>query len=197
MTTVVAGFVNGDLLVATDNQITGNNGVVIGIGDKTWVKHNLIYGFAGDVAAIQLVKSFLNCQEESWFREEPLSCDRVFMQWVEMRAAYRETFAPEDDEDKNRIPVTFVVGDTSGLFSVTSTGGVVEHGEYCAIGSGAEFALGALYVATTERNQRLREEYIISAMHAASAFDTHTGRVCSLSSIEGAPSPKDSEDDDD
>jgi ATP-dependent protease HslVU (ClpYQ) peptidase subunit len=104
--------------------------------------------------------------------------DSIFAAWVDIHKTLKEKYylrAEEDDKDSfesSRVDV-LIMGKT-GIFGVGTERTVQEFSKFYAVGSGAEVALGAMYVAYANPD-RSAEDIARLGVEAASQFDDSTG----------------------
>ena len=87
----------------------------------------------------------------------------------------------DDDTPFANLDASFIVANKHGIFRVGSNLGVVECKKYWAIGSGSDFAFGALHCLYDRRidHRRIAEEAVRAAIH----FDTHCGGEVELAEV--------------
>jgi len=105
----------------------------------------------------------------------------VYAFFLEFWRALRETYSLVNEQAATKetpfgdLDATFLVASPGGLFKVSSDLGVTEFKHCHAIGSGAEYALGALHAMSTDDSTRSDEAMVTAACRAAIAYDTFCG----------------------
>jgi ATP-dependent HslUV protease subunit HslV len=102
----------------------------------------------------------------------------IFRAWQELHVALKERYflLPEEDKDEglesSRMDV--LIANPSGIFGVSAHRTVQEFSKFYAYGSGADYALGALYT-IYDTPDRSAEELARFGVQAAAEFDDGTG----------------------
>ena len=101
----------------------------------------------------------------------------IFKTWCELHLTLKEDYflMPNEDEDdtveSTRMDVLII--NPQGIFGVSAHRAVQEFSKFYAYGTGAEFAMGAMYAAYKEGTSA--EDIAILGIEAAAEFDTKTG----------------------
>jgi ATP-dependent HslUV protease subunit HslV len=106
---------------------------------------------------------------ESFRRMHPLLKDEAFLNTKE-----------EEDDPYESSQMTIMIANPSGIFAVYSMREVFEFERFWAIGSGRDFALGAMYVRYDEAKGA--EEIALSGVNAGAEFDTGSALPVTLHS---------------
>jgi ATP-dependent protease HslVU (ClpYQ) peptidase subunit len=86
------------------------------------------------------------------------------------------------------LDATFLVVTPLGIFLVSSNMSVSEFREFYAIGSGCDFAIGALHALTHEADEKMTAEKLAeAAVNAAIAYDSCCGGKIVVRSIQAHP----------
>lgn len=119
---------------------------------------------------------------ESYFRKKGPAAklhDRlsIFETWVQLHKELEKNYhlnpGKEDDDDYQTSRVSLLLANAYGIFEVTPSRYVEEYSRFWAIGSGSEYALGALYALYDACDTA--EEVAQQAVRAAAEFDDATG----------------------
>jgi len=121
----------------------------------------------------------------------PLNSRRaIYAFFLEFWKALRETYSLVNDQSASKetpfgdLDATFLVASSGGLFKVSSDLGVTEFQQHHAIGSGSEYALGALQVLVDRES---RDDVVVrSACEAAIAMDISCGGDVEVHHVECA-----------
>src|SRR5436190_22675393 len=85
----------------------------------------------------------------------------------------------EDDDPYESSQMTVMIANPSGIFAVYSMREVFEFDRFWAIGSGRDFALGAMYV-TYDGKAKTAAAVAQAGIHAGAEFDTGTSEPVNL-----------------
>lgn len=102
----------------------------------------------------------------------------IFTAWKKLHQALSSDYylRPEEDDDDSfestRLDV--LIANSSGIFTVSAHRSIQELSRFYACGRGAEYALGAMYVAY-EDPDKSAEEVALLGVEAAAEFDDSTG----------------------
>lgn len=162
MSTLLMVQERGDVLLGWDSQLTKGNQITYMKERKFWAQGEVVYGVGGLVRA----KSLLESSDLPTYDYEAKPRDWVVQQWVPaIRKVLRgETSLTDDDGDMTGWNLFMVVGGEAFTVDTMFDPAQSESGLY-AMGSGSEFALGALTVGAT----------ISEALRAAETLDVYTG----------------------
>lgn len=103
----------------------------------------------------------------------------IFSFFLELWKALHEHYpfvndqSDRDDSPFGNLDAAFLVASPSGLFYVASDLSVTQFERYCAVGSGADFSMGAAY--TLYPSELSAEEIARRAADAACAFNLYCG----------------------
>lgn len=103
--------------------------------------------------------------------------------WREMRQRYSmvNDQCGGDDSPFADLDASFLIGNRQGIFYVACDMSVTRFEQYCAIGSGGSYALGALH--TLYKEDANAEKIARRAVEAASALDIYCGGPIQLERI--------------
>jgi len=145
-----------------------NHDKIIRVGDS-------FVAVTGAVTFRHALEDFFGTAEAPPLLHSPL---QIFRVWQQLHAALKEQYflLPEEDKDEglesSRIDV--LIANPAGIFGVSAHRTVQEFSKFYAYGSGADYALGALYT-TYDTSDRSAEELARLAVQAAAEFDDATG----------------------
>jgi ATP-dependent protease HslVU (ClpYQ) peptidase subunit len=178
--------IEGAVFIACDRRVVGDtNGLVLGSQEKMILLAPLhaCMAFAGNTTVIHAVPCAVDAlQKADLLREDMLSTPRGVYEFLlllhnELRENHYATGNEVEDQPFESTPLTAVIGTAEKLYTVYSFREVIEHQNFCAIGSGAQLALGALHVMYSTINPELShaQDMIQRLSEACSAFDPQTG----------------------
>ena len=102
--------------------------------------------------------------------------------------ALRERYTLVNEQAANRdapfgdLDSSFLIANRGGIFKISSDMGITRFNHYYAIGSGAEFALGALHVLRSQPGSL--ENLVRQAVETAMTFDLNSGGTCDILAVE-------------
>lgn len=157
MTVVAAIEHDGAAYVACDSSITADDARETSAEPKWWLHHGVLVAYAGDLRAAMVAR-------DAHRRQRAPSVDAL--SYVErLHERTRKAFKRERiDNDAVDLLVAL-----RGRVYVVS-GGTVTRSEYgyCAIGGGAEYALGSLATSSGDPVERVRAAVVAAIRHSAS-----------------------------
>ncbi len=122
-------------------------------------------GFAGNVSDVQLNSKAAIF--ETFRRLHPILKEECFLN------------PKEDEEDPyESSQITALIANSSGIFAIYSMREVFEYTQYWAIGSGNEFALGAMHLAWSRCDDAA--EIALAGVEAGIAFDKNSAAPVTL-----------------
>lgn len=188
MTTIVVVKKDGMVTIAGDTLTTFGStrlGSVHDAAPEKLLKHGDTYfGIAGSAAHQLVLESLLKRHPEFKFygREEiyesfrkihPLLKDEAFLNTKE-----------EDDDAYESSQLTALIVNSSGIFGVYSMREVFEFDRFWAIGSGRDFALGAMFaVYDQHKGRKAAEEIARMGVLCGAEYDTGTGLPMNVASV--------------
>ena len=182
MTTIVVVKKNGQAVIAGDTLTTFGSTRLASVHDaapEKLLKHGDTYfGIAGSAAHQLVLETLLKKHPEFSFhsREEiyesfrkihPILKDEAFLNPKE-----------EDDDPYESSQLTALVANPYGIFGVYSMREVFEFDNFWAIGSGRDFALGAMF--SVWNAKKSAEEIARIGVTAGAEYDTGTGLPMNL-----------------
>ena len=185
MTTIVVVKKDGLVVIAGDTLTTFGSTRLASVHDaapEKLLKHgNSYFGIAGSAAHQLVLESLLKKHPEFTFngREEiyesfrkihPILKDEAFLNPKE-----------EDDDPYESSQLTALVANPSGIFGVYSMREVFEFDKFWSIGSGRDFALGAMY--TIYKGRKSAEDIAKIGVMAGAEYDTGTGLPMNVASV--------------
>lgn len=165
MTTIIGMKTETGVLLIADRRAMDGSRCGVLSEPKVFASGAALIGFSGTLRSLQALKSGLNLRDR-----QPGETPLQYLTGVlvtEIRLALHDRMVTEE------TPSEMIVACGGELFVVTSDGSVLApHRGYDAIGSGQDYALGAMYVIRHLTDARLR---LWKAMEAAAEFDGYTG----------------------
>lgn len=179
MTTIAAALdpLTERIVIAADRQITYGY-VTTQTGTKI-VKRELpsgkflVAGVSGPAASINVLRHGMGDLTELRGDAERYLYDHWVPQWFKAHEAIGRR---QRDNEVDSVPATVLIGLASRLFVVTSSD-IVEWERYTAIGTGSEFAIGAMSVLYGEREAA---DVVMLGMAAAMKYDRNTGGTIAM-----------------
>jgi len=149
MTTLVAVRKNDEIAIAGDSLTTFGDTRLPAAFDKSFdkiVQHRGTYvGLCGSAAHQLVFESVLAKHQEFDFASKAA----IFETFSKLHPILKDQhfLNPKEEEDDpyESTQVTALIANPNGIFGVYSMREVFEYTQYWAIGSGREFALGAMY----------------------------------------------------
>jgi ATP-dependent protease HslVU (ClpYQ) peptidase subunit len=176
MTTLVAVRKNDEIAIAADSLTTFGDTRLPAEFDRSSdkiVKHRDTYvGLCGSAAHQLVFENLLAKQQDVDFSNKAA----IFETFSRFHPILKEQhfLNPKEEEDDpyESSQVTALVANPNGIFGVYSMREVFEYTQYWAIGSGREFALGAMYA----QYPRLRSAEAIAriGIEAGATFDKNS-----------------------
>ena len=185
MTTIVVVKKDGHVVIAGDTLTTFGSTRLASVHDaapEKLLKHgNSYFGIAGSAAHQLVLESLLKKHPEFSFngREEiyesfrkihPILKDEAFLNPKE-----------EDDDPYESSQLTALVANPSGIFGVYSMREVFEFDKFWSIGSGRDFALGAMF--SVWKNRKSAEDIARIGVLAGAEYDTGTGLPMNIATV--------------
>ncbi|EEF60743.1 hypothetical protein [Pedosphaera parvula] len=177
MSTIVVVKKNGEVAIAADTQTT-SGGTKLSAGFKTQKEKILRFedtyiGFVGYCAHRDVFESLME--------KRPSDLDfksrrHIFETFLKLHPVLKEDFfvnSKEEDSAYETSQMTIVIANPHGIFDVNSDRNVTEIEAFWAIGSGREYALGAMHQAYDTR--ATAREVAIGGVLAACEFDPWSG----------------------
>lgn len=150
MSIVVAVRKNGQTCVAADTQSNfGSLKVPVenAKADKLRPLGSMILGTTGWALYEDIFEDFLRAKDLPAPVDEPSIFSFFLELWRDLHERYPfvNDQVSKDESPFGNLDATFVIAGPSGIFYVASDLGVTRFDRYFAIGSGADFAMGALH----------------------------------------------------
>ena len=182
MTTVVAVRKNDEIAIAADSLTTFGDTRLTAEFDRTpdkIVRYRGSYiGLCGSAAHQLVFESLLAKHGDLDFSTKAA----IFETFRKLHPILKEQHflnpKEEDDDPYESTQITALVANEYGIFGVYSMREVFEYSQYWAIGSGREFALGAMYA----QYGKLRSAEAIArhGIEAGAMFDKNSGLPLTL-----------------
>jgi ATP-dependent protease HslVU (ClpYQ) peptidase subunit len=170
-----------DSLTTWGSHIRERRGYSLG-NDKVFKYEDSYIGLVGFAGHQMVLKSYLfGLEEPADFSSGPA----IFEFWRKMHRELKDSYFvnPRDDKDDpyESSRILALICNPHGLFYVSDLRSVVTFSRYWAIGSGQEYALGALYA----NYDRYRDPLDIAkaSIAAACEFDNHSDGPCLFYSV--------------
>lgn len=177
MTTIVVVKKNGQAVIAGDTLTTFGSTRLASVHDaapEKLLKHgDTFFGIAGSAAHQLVLETLLKKHPEFSFR----SREEIYESFRKIHPILKdEAFLnpkEEDDDPYESSQLTALVANPSGIFGVYSMREVFEFDNFWAIGSGRDFALGAMFAVWNAKKSA--EEIARIGVTAGAEYDTGTG----------------------
>lgn len=174
MTTVVVARKNGQVAIGADSLVTfGDTRLSHGYeaNDKLFKVGDTWFGLAGTVAHFPVLRRALQTLTEGELKLG--SRDEVFDTFLKLHPKLKDTFflntKEEDADPYESSQFSVLLANASGLYGVYSYREVFAFDRFWAIGSGRNFALGAMHAAF-DRAKSARE-VAEAGLNAGCEFD--------------------------
>lgn len=195
MTTIVVVKKSGVAIIAGDTMTTFGAtrlGSAHDAAPEKILNHNgTFFGIAGSAAHQMVLESILTNHEkakefkfngrheiyESFRKIHPILKEEAYLNPKE-----------EDDDPYESSQLTAMVVNGSGIYGVYSMREVFEFDRFWAIGSGRDFALGAMFA--VYNSKKTAKEIAELGVKAGCEYDTCTGLPMNLESVKLAPKSK-------
>ena len=143
-------------------------------------------GPTGPASAQLVLKSYFAQPD---VRADFSSAEAIFETVVDMQGALKEDYFLNPKEDERdayeSLQMEILVASPSGIFGIYPQRSVQEYSRYCAFGSGAEYALGAMHALYDTLASP--EEVARRAIEAAAEFDDSTALPMNCYSVDLVP----------
>jgi ATP-dependent protease HslVU (ClpYQ) peptidase subunit len=182
MTTIVAVKKNGVIVIAADTLTTfGNTRLPAAMDsshDKILHLANSHIGVCGSAAHHLVLASLLAKTPDLQLNSKAA----IFETFRKLHPVLKEEcfLNPKEDEDDpyESSQITALIANASGLYGIYSMREVFEYTQFWAIGSGHEFALGAMQHAYPRYDSA--EEIALAGVEAGIAFDKNSAAPITL-----------------
>jgi ATP-dependent protease HslVU (ClpYQ) peptidase subunit len=177
MTTIVVVKKDGHAVIAGDTLTTFGSTRLASVHDaapEKLLKHGSSYfGIAGSAAHQLVLESLLKKHPEFTFngREEIYESFRKIHPILKEEAFLNPK--EEEDDPYESSQLTALVANASGIFGVYSMREVFEFDKFWSIGSGRDFALGAMFAVW--KGRKSAEDIARIGVLAGAEYDTGTG----------------------
>ena len=186
MTTVVVVRKGGTAVIAADDLTTFGD-TKLGPGYSTESKlfrlGDSVIGMAGDAASFLAFRGALEALPPG--KRDLHTRDGIFAALLRVHPKMKDDYflvtKEEDDDPYESSQLTALIANPRGIFGVFSYREVHEYQRFWAIGSGREFALGAMYASYDQIDsaQAIAE----LGVRAGCEFDTHSGGPVSAHAV--------------
>ena len=185
MTTLVAVRKNGEIAIAADSLTTFGDTRLSAQFDRSYdkiIRHKGTYvGLCGSAAHQLVFQSLLAKNEDLDFSGKAA----IFETFRKLHPILKEQhfLNPKEEEDDpyESTQITALVANQYGIFGVYSMREVFEYTQFWAVGSGREFALGAMHT----QYERLKTATSIAkiGIEAGTTFDKNSGLPMTLYTV--------------
>lgn len=142
-------------------------------------------GVSGPLVGSQALELFLEAEETDFS-----SAKGIYRTMLSFRADLHTNQLCMTDRNGVRdfavLPmVMLIVNEKGRMFTVLNFGEVIEHKEFCAIGTGMQYALGAMHAVSVANSKDLisGQDVVLAALNAAHYHDPATGPEFDLCEI--------------
>ncbi len=176
MTTIVVVRKNGYAAIAADSLTTFGTTRLSEAYDAAFDKVQMFgdtyFGIAGSAAHHLVLESILQRQRDLSFHGKR----EIFESFLKIHLLLKDEhfLNPKEEEDDpyESSQLTAVLANETGIYAVYSMREVFEFNRFWAIGSGREYAVGAMYVAFDQVESA--EQVARIGVRAGAEFDTNT-----------------------
>lgn len=185
MTTIVVVKKDGQVVIAGDTLTTFGSTRLASVHDaapEKLLKHgNTYFGIAGSAAHQLVLESLLKKHPEFTFngREEIYESFRKIHPILKEEAFLNPK--EEEDDPYESSQLTALVANASGIFGVYSMREVFEFDKFWSIGSGRDFALGAMFAVW--KGRKTAEDIARIGVLAGAEYDTGTGLPMNVATV--------------
>jgi ATP-dependent HslUV protease, peptidase subunit HslV len=186
MTTLVAVRKNGEIAIAADSLTTFGDTRLSAAFDQTYdkiVRYRGTYvGLCGSAAHQLVFESLLAKHGDLDFSTK----STIFETFRKLHPILKEQHflnpREEEDDPYESTQITALIANEHGIFGVYSMREVFEYTQYWAVGSGREFALGAMYA----QYGRLKSAAAVARLgvEAGATFDKNSALPMTLYTLE-------------
>jgi len=191
---IVVGIHKGlDICVAADTQSSfGSSRVPVENAGVSKLRRvgSAVIGTTGWGIYENILDDFLGAPESPQLETKP----QIFSFFLDLWKALHEHYpfvndqSDRDDSPFGNLDAAFLVASPSGLYYVASDLSVTRFKRYCAVGSGADFSMGAAY--TLYPSDEISAEQIArSSIDAACAFNLYCGGPVEVVNLKASEPP--------
>lgn len=178
MSTITVVRKNGYAVVAADSLTTWgtekesaeyviNHSKIVQAGEN-------FLGISGGTSAKLMTRDYFS---KNNVRGKLKDVASIFQVWTQLHQGLKDDYflnSEEDQEDSvESTRMDVLIANPYGIFGVSAHRAVQEFSKFFAYGSGAEYAMGAMYIAY--KDKRDAEEIAILGVQTAAEFDSKTG----------------------
>ena len=186
MTTIVVVKKDRQVVIAGDTLTTFGSTRLASVHDaapEKLLKHGDTYfGIAGSAAHQLVLESLLKKHPEFKFRGR----EEIYESFRKIHPILKEEAflnpKEEDDDPYESSQLTALVANSTGIFGVYSMREVFEFDKFWSIGSGRDFALGAMYA--IYKGRKTAEDIARMGVMAGAEYDTGTGLPMNIATVE-------------
>ena len=191
MSIIVAVRKNGRTVLAADTLTSFSDDLLIPSENAATLKVRRIggalLGSAGWAIYDRILDDFLERQADIRFDDEA----SIFSTFLELWKALHERYPFVNDQAQSRdspfgdLDSAFLIANQSGIFKVSHDMDVCRFNQYFAIGSGSDYAIGALHHLYTTSADAVA--CASGAVATAVAFDAYCGGSTTVLEVEAEP----------
>lgn len=169
MTCIVALVHDKKVYIGTDSAVTSDDIVRITNDSKVFNKKNIVFGFAGSLRALQLLKYNMELPERDDSVSDLGYLSGNILNFIQ--ATYDEWLSTKHDNGQSYFHGEMIILYNKKLYEADATYSLLPIvTNYTAIGSGAQYALGALRATEFQHVDMQPKERIELALSAAAEF---------------------------
>ena len=177
MSTITVVKINGYASIAADSLTTWGTEkesaeYVVNHSKIVRVSESFL-GISGGASAKLMIRDYFSKNNAKGKLKD---ADSIFRAWIQLHQALKDDYflnPQEDTEDSvESTRMDVLIANPYGIFGVSSHRAVQEFSKFFAYGTGAEYAMGAMYLAYSSKNDA--EEIAILGVQAAAEFDSKT-----------------------
>lgn len=185
MTTLVVVRKNNEIAIAADSLTTFGDTRLSSDFDKTYEKivhyRDAYIGLSGSAAHQLVFESLLKRQDNLDFSNKAAIFETFRLLHPILKEQHFLNPKEEDDDPYESTQVTALVAHPLGIFGVYSMREVFEYTKFWAIGSGREFALGAMHTVYGKRRSAAAIARI--GIEAGATFDKNSALPMTVHTI--------------
>jgi ATP-dependent protease HslVU (ClpYQ) peptidase subunit len=187
MTTIVVVRKHQQVAIAADTQSTFGDTRLGNLHDahpnKIFASHDSFFGICGAAAHDLVLQSLLSRNRNLDFSSRPA----IFESFRKLHPKLKEDFflKPEEDEEDpyESSQMTVLLANAHGIYGVYSLREVYEYRQFWAIGSGRDFAIGAMR-AVYDRDDLSAADIARIGVETGCEFDVNSSLPYTLSSVD-------------
>lgn len=173
MTCIVGLVENGEVWISGDSLVSSGGRTDVRNDEKVFIKDDMAFGVTGSIRISQIIRYQLSIPR---YHEGDDLMAYMVNDFAEAVRSCLKHYGAAQIVNNEDMGGAFMVGFRGRLFVVYSDFQVAEFRErFTAIGSGEEYALGALYALDSSRSELSPEARLQLAISAAIKFNAYVG----------------------